>query len=334
MPTRPGVCLSTGVHVWARRSARRRSACSLRRRACGRRMPPRRQALHRPRESVAGQDGFALESANGDYRLQIGVLLHADGRFALDDEARAVRRQLRGAAVPTVSPRPIGAAFRVLPESRLRRRHADRAGRLRRHGVFAGFPGPRRQGEDAVRLRAAAARRRTCCSSSERFPTALAPNRDIGVQVLGDLFGGVVSYLAGVMNGVADGASADVETNDSKDLAGRLVVRPFNRAKAGSAAARTRFRRRGVAGRRSAASCALPVLRTQTLQQPYFSYAIAATPAPSPTAFGPATRRASGTSTRPSAAGPNTSTRDTRPARRHPSTTSTMTPGRLRAPGC
>ena len=109
------------------------------------------------------------------------------------------------------------------------------------------------------------------------FPTALAPNRDIGVQVLGDLSGGVVSYLAGVMNGVADGASADVETNDGKDLSGRLVLRPFNRAKSGTAARGLGF---GIAASRGDARgiLALPVLRTQTLQQPYFSYAIAGTP--------------------------------------------------------
>lgn len=39
----------------------------------------------------AGQDGFAIQSANGDFRLQIGLLVHADGRFALDDtDARVV----------------------------------------------------------------------------------------------------------------------------------------------------------------------------------------------------------------------------------------------------
>jgi phosphate-selective porin OprO/OprP len=109
------------------------------------------------------------------------------------------------------------------------------------------------------------------------FPTALAPNRDIGVQVLGDLSGGVVSYLAGVMNGVADGASADVETNDGKDLSGRLVLRPFNRAKPGAAARGLGF---GIAASRGDARgiLALPVLRTQILQQPYFSYAVAGTP--------------------------------------------------------
>src|SRR6266576_4316370 len=39
---------------------------------------------------TAGQDGFVIQSADGDFRLQIGLLVHADGRFALDDSSEAV----------------------------------------------------------------------------------------------------------------------------------------------------------------------------------------------------------------------------------------------------
>src|SRR5690606_34216164 len=60
------------------------------------------------------------------------------------------------------------------------------------------------------------------------FPTSLAPNRDLGIQLLGDIRSGLVSYAVGVLNGVADGGSADVDTGDSKDVAGRVVVRPFH----------------------------------------------------------------------------------------------------------
>ena len=48
---------------------------------------------------VAGwQDGFFIQSANGDFRLQIGLLVHADGRFALDDDGRHVRRHVSRSA--------------------------------------------------------------------------------------------------------------------------------------------------------------------------------------------------------------------------------------------
>jgi phosphate-selective porin OprO/OprP len=110
------------------------------------------------------------------------------------------------------------------------------------------------------------------------FPTVIAPNRDVGVQVLGDVAGGLVSYLGGVMNGIADGASADLDTTDSKDVAGRLVVRPFNRLPATSPVRGLGLAISGSRGRIDGAA-SLPAFRTQILQQPYFSYAAGATPA-------------------------------------------------------
>jgi phosphate-selective porin OprO/OprP len=60
------------------------------------------------------------------------------------------------------------------------------------------------------------------------FPTQLIPNRDVGFQLQGDLFGGALSYAAGVFNGVADGGSGDFETaDDDKDAAGRIFTHPF-----------------------------------------------------------------------------------------------------------
>ena len=61
------------------------------------------------------------------------------------------------------------------------------------------------------------------------FPTALVPNRDVGVMVFGDLAGGVVSYAGAIVDGAPDGGSVDGDTNDGKDLAGRLFLSPFKR---------------------------------------------------------------------------------------------------------
>jgi phosphate-selective porin OprO/OprP len=59
------------------------------------------------------------------------------------------------------------------------------------------------------------------------FASSLLPNRDIGVQVGGELAGGVVSYAAGVFNGVPDGGSSDGDADRGKDAAGRIFVQPF-----------------------------------------------------------------------------------------------------------
>ena len=66
----------------------------------------------------------------------------------------------------------------------------------------------------------------------------LVPNRDVGFQAQGDLAGGKLLYSAGIFNGnPVDGTSSttDVDTNNGKDLAGRVVVEPFRSA--GDAAA-------------------------------------------------------------------------------------------------
>lgn len=53
------------------------------------------------------------------------------------------------------------------------------------------------------------------------------PNRDIGVQVAGDVFDGVLGYTVGVFNGAEDGANDVSDAENGKDLAGRLLVKPF-----------------------------------------------------------------------------------------------------------
>jgi phosphate-selective porin OprO and OprP len=57
----------------------------------------------------------------------------------------------------------------------------------------------------------------------------LVPNRDIGVLVSGDLFSGTLNYTAGVLNGVADGASSTTNTDfdDDKDFVARVFAQPF-----------------------------------------------------------------------------------------------------------
>lgn len=60
------------------------------------------------------------------------------------------------------------------------------------------------------------------------FPTQLVPNRDVGVQVHGNLFEDRLAYALGVFNGVQDGGSNDIEgADDEKDIAARLFATPF-----------------------------------------------------------------------------------------------------------
>lgn len=61
--------------------------------------------------------------------------------------------------------------------------------------------------------------------------TNLIPNRDIGVNLSGELFDGVITYDAGVFNGSADNGNgtttSDSDIHDDKEFAGRVFALPF-----------------------------------------------------------------------------------------------------------
>jgi len=62
------------------------------------------------------------------------------------------------------------------------------------------------------------------------LPTQLVPNRDVGAQLHGKLWGNTLAYQFGYFNGVEDGGSDDIEvSDDGKDVAARLFVQPFDR---------------------------------------------------------------------------------------------------------
>jgi phosphate-selective porin OprO/OprP len=60
------------------------------------------------------------------------------------------------------------------------------------------------------------------------YPSQIVPNRDVGVQVHGNIGEGLVSYAVGAFNGVTDGGSGDIESSDDdKDIAARVFTQPF-----------------------------------------------------------------------------------------------------------
>ena len=60
------------------------------------------------------------------------------------------------------------------------------------------------------------------------LPTNLVPNRDLGVQLQGELGEGFFSYQAGIFNGLGDGRSTtNADLEDDKDVVGRIFFHPF-----------------------------------------------------------------------------------------------------------
>ncbi|HEV7784551.1 MAG TPA: porin [Thermoanaerobaculia bacterium] len=177
---------------------------------------------------TADKSGFSIRSADGAYRLRIGGYVQFDSRFFLDEKQRStvdtftlrrVRPILEGTVAKIFDFRimpDFGAGQTVLQDAYVEGRFSP-AFRVRA-GKFKPPVGLERlqSGADLLFV-------------ERSLPTNLVPNRDLGVQIAGDLAGGVVSYQVGVFNGVVDGGIADADTNSEKDVAARLFFQPFVR---------------------------------------------------------------------------------------------------------
>jgi len=173
----------------------------------------------------AGADGVKFASADGAYGITLRGYVQSDGRFFAQGTARSAStlelRRVRPILEATIA-RNFG--FRLMTdfgEGRVVVQDAHLDARILpflrvRTGKFKPPVG-------LERLQSA-----TALTFVERaLPTALVPNRDVGIQLWGDFGGGVLGYAAGVFNGVPDGGSADLDTDGRKELAGRVFAQPF-----------------------------------------------------------------------------------------------------------
>jgi phosphate-selective porin OprO and OprP len=130
------------------------------------------------------------------------------------------------------------------------------------------------------------------------LPSDLVPNRDLGLQIAGDIAGGIFSYALGGFDGVTDGASTDASPNPDAnnnaghlDWEGRVFARPFAKSDNfflkgfGIGIGATHADLSGNPGTPAAAGAAalaanalLPSYRTPG-QQVFFSYRAGTTPA-------------------------------------------------------
>lgn len=213
---------------------------------------------------------FVIQSDNGDNRLQLGGFVQFDGRFTVHDPQRSVTDTLLVRRLRSIAQGRVARYF----DFYLNVDFAGGAVNVRDAYFDTAV-------SDAFRVRVGRGKvpfsyeRQILVSSimfvERGFTTGVAPDRDIGVQVLGDLAGNVVSYAASLTNGVVDGGSADLDANEAKDVAGRLVVRPWARTAAHSLSGL------GFAAAGGTGTQASPLPSFQSSgRQTYFSYAGAA----------------------------------------------------------
>ena len=177
----------------------------------------------------ASDRGFSIQSADGKNQIKLRGLLHIDGRHMISDEADLPDTWTTQRVRPIVEGTVGGIYdFRFTPDfgqGRTVIQDAYVTGRFApSFQVTAGkFKSPfgleRLQSASDIRF------------VPRAFPTSLAPNRDIGFQVGGNVLGERLNYAVAFVNGSNDGGSsetfADVDVTSDKEYVARLFATPF-----------------------------------------------------------------------------------------------------------
>lgn len=187
------------------------------------------KAAKDPVVSLTPAKGLSVKSPEG-LELKVRGLVQADARFFIGDEStaqndtflfRRIRPTLEGTWGPLIG-------FRLTPEfagdsATIVDAYVDLKFDPRATVRIGKVKGPvgleRLQSGGAIAL------------VERGFPTELAPNRDLGIQLQGELSDSRISYVIGAYNGAPDGRDAVTTNPDNEfEYAGRLFWEPFKNA--------------------------------------------------------------------------------------------------------
>lgn len=182
-----------------------------------------------PVVSSVGERGVAFRSADGRNEIRLRGVMQADERFFLGDSIgtdtfvlRKVRPVIEGTVADIYD-------FRIMPDFGNGKAILQDAYAAARLAPWAKITvGKMKQPIGLERLQQDVDTRFV----ERAFPTNIAPNRDVGVDLHGDLLNRTVEYDVGYFHGVADGGSSDAfnaeqDNNNDKDWAVRLFTTPF-----------------------------------------------------------------------------------------------------------
>ena len=183
------------------------------------------QKASRTATAGAGPDGFFLKSPDGKFQIKLRGYTQFDSRWLTDgsdagDDSFAFRRVrpfIEGTAFEFID-------FRVMPD------FANSTATL--FDAYVNFRYLQQLQVEAGKFKPPVGLERlqsaTATMFIERgFPTQLVPSRDLGGMVHGELANGFFTYQVGGFNGVRDGGTQDLDTDDGKDVAARVFAHPF-----------------------------------------------------------------------------------------------------------
>ncbi len=191
----------------------------------------------------AGASGFQIRSADTNFVLKIRGYLQADSRWFIDDEGasatsndtfllRRVRPIFEGTVFEKFDYRlmlDFGSGVTANNANNAYLQDAYVNARFWPH--FQVQAGKFKEPVGLERLQSGA----NLLFAERAYPTQLLPNRDVGVQLQGDIGNGLLTYALGAFNGVADGGSGDIDrSDDEKDIAARVFSHPFKDSNIGA----------------------------------------------------------------------------------------------------
>jgi phosphate-selective porin OprO/OprP len=209
--------------------------------------------------------------ATGDFVLKLTGYVQGDGRFAVGDDAGLVTNQFLVRRARPIVQGTVARYFdfyivpdfgngTALVQDAYLDVHFTNKLRVRAGKMKSPFGIERLQSAQAMLF------------VERSLANNLVPNRDVGVQVHGELAHGIFGYQLALLDGVTDGGNIDGDTNDAKDLVGRLFLQPW-RTKGSSPLRGLGF---GIAGTTGTANGGLRGY-TSVSQVSVFSYATTVT---------------------------------------------------------
>lgn len=181
---------------------------------------------------AVGKEGFNVKSKDGAFQLKFRGQVQTDARFYANDDTSTVSNQF---LLRRVRPTLEGTVFkhfdfRLMPDFGGTSSTSSTATALQ--DAWVNFKYWKAAQVQVGKFKSPLGLERLQADAAGQFvetalSTNLVPNRDIGVDLKGELFDGALTYDAGVFNGSPDGTSTITDVHDDKEFVGRIFALPF-----------------------------------------------------------------------------------------------------------
>jgi phosphate-selective porin OprO/OprP len=178
----------------------------------------------------AGSEGFFLRSADRTFEIKLRGYLQMDGRFFFDNSNNSTQPNPNTLEIRRARPIIEGILFRYFDFKFMPDFGQGQTTLVDGYLGFNYWPQFQiRAGKFKPPVGLEMQQSATDTLFIERgLPINLLPNRDIGIQLYGDVLAKRLTYQVGVFNGARDNTTTtDFDENNGKDFAARIFALPF-----------------------------------------------------------------------------------------------------------